>query len=154
MPDKSKIQSPTPLLDNLKHIGKNGNSLIGNSNREFDLTVQFLKNYEGSQATFNSYRRELERFLHWSWQIKKQGIAQHKREDIENFIRFCQKPPKSWIGSKHVPRFVSNHNAERVANPEWRPFIVTISKKERLDGRLPNKNNYQLSQSGIQAIFS
>lgn len=146
------LPCPTPLLDDLQHLGKNRNK--NNGNLEIDLAIQFLKNYEGSQATFNSYRRELERFLHWSSQVKQQMINQHKREDMEEFIRFCQKPPKTWIGLKNVSRFMINENAERVANCEWRPFVVSISKKERLDGKLPDKNNYQLSQSGIQAIFS
>ena len=37
-------------------------------------TLQFLVSYGGSTATFNAYRRELERLLQWSWHIQQTSI--------------------------------------------------------------------------------
>ncbi|WP_444946809.1 hypothetical protein ACJJIP_09975 [Microbulbifer sp. VTAC004] len=58
--------------------------------------VLFLYSYNGSQATFNSYRRELERLLQWAWRIEEVSILSHKREHIEDFVQFCIEPPIAW----------------------------------------------------------
>ena len=68
--------------------------------------IAFLISYNGSQATFNAYRRELERLLHWSWKITKKSVCDLRRADIETYLQFCQKPPESWISLKKVPRFI------------------------------------------------
>jgi len=78
-------------------------------------------------GTFNSYRRDVERLLHWSWHIAGKILEELKRDDIEAFIRFCQKPPAAWIGLKKAPRF-KVVDGIRVPNPEWRPFVATVSK--------------------------
>ena len=59
-----------------------------------------------SKGTFNAYRREVEKLLQWTWQIKEKTIKDLRQEDIEEFIQFCQKPSKSWIGLKKAPRFI------------------------------------------------
>lgn len=41
---------------------------------DFQKAQAFLKCYIGSQGTFNSYRREIERLLHWSWVIAKKSL--------------------------------------------------------------------------------
>jgi hypothetical protein len=46
------------------------------------MEIAFLKNYIGSVGTFNSYRRETERLLQWSWLIAKKSIKQLRCEDI------------------------------------------------------------------------
>ena len=83
---------------------------------------------------------------------KVQYALKHKREDIEAFIEFCIKPYKRWIGLKNVARF-KLVNGEKVPNPEWRPFTVTISKQDRYAGMEPNKTDYQLSQSALKVMF-
>ncbi|MBI5447243.1 MAG: tyrosine-type recombinase/integrase [Gammaproteobacteria bacterium] len=120
-----------------------------------DLTQawDFLLSYRGSEATFNAYRREIERLLQWAWFVAQKSLRNLRRLDIETFIEFCQKPPKSWIGTKQVARFV-NQNAQRIPNPEWRPFVTAISKKAHSEGQVPNINQYILSQNALQAIFS
>lgn len=69
--------------------------------------LEFLKSYKGSQGTFNAYRREIERLLHWSTLVAKKTLKDLKRQDMEDFIHFCQKPPKSWIGVNKFPRFIN-----------------------------------------------
>jgi site-specific recombinase XerD len=152
---KKKQLSPLPLLDSLEYIGKqvppSSLSLIQKS--DFLMAVSFLKAYVGSLGTFNSYRREIERFLHWTWIISKKSIKDLKREDIENFILFCQKPPKSWIGIKKAPRFVEKEG-KRKSNSEWRPFVVTISKAAHRKGVNADIDNFELSQGAIKELFA
>jgi len=120
---------------------------------EYGHALRFLYSYRGSFETFNAYRREIDRFLQWSWFVRQKPILQLKRLDIEAFIEFCQKPPKRWIASKMVARFMIKDGAT-VSNPEWRPFIVKIPKKAFQDGERPNKASFELSQQGIKQIFA
>lgn len=120
--------------------------------KDFSIALNFLYTYRGSLATFNSYRRELERFLQWSWFIRKQSILIHKRDDIEAFIEFCIKPPKNWINLKTVAKF-KNDDGVKKPNPEWRPFEAHVTKQEHKEGLKPNKNTYKFSQVSIKATF-
>ena len=122
------------------------------ASHDYQCVLNFLYSYRGSQDTFDAYRRELERLLQWSWFVRDQSVMKHKREDAEAFIEFCMKPYKSWIGLKNVARF-KLINSEKIPNPEWRPFIVNISKRDRNAGITPDKNNYQLSQQALKVMF-
>ena len=37
--------------------------------------------------TYSTYRREIERLLHWSWQIAEKSVLELKRADIEAYIK-------------------------------------------------------------------
>lgn len=119
---------------------------------DYKLALNFLYSYRGSHDTFGSYRRDIERFLQWSWFIKEQSVLKHKREDIESFIEFCIKPNKSWIGHKKVARF-KNVDGERQTNPEWRPFDVYVSKAEHKENIKPEKKDYKFSQQALKVMF-
>lgn len=157
---------PKPLFDSLEYMDSNLEtqivhirSLIPDALKEADVigdykyTCRFLLAYRGSAETFKSYRREIERLLQWSWFIQAKTLKDLRRNDIENFLEFCQSPPINWIGVKQVPRFL-NQGGFRIANPMWRPFVATVSKKAHRDGQLPDKKAYTLSQSALQAIFA
>ena len=151
----AKYPIPSPLFDTLatlKEQAPRANVLLSCAPRDLQLVVDFLRQYDGNQATFNSYRREVERLLHWSWLIQKKSVLKLKRADIEAYVKFCQKPRKSWIGLKKVSRF-KVVTGERVANTQWRPFVATLSKVARQQGQTPTKNDYTLSQKTIQEIF-
>lgn len=121
--------------------------------QDYYQCCRFLQSYEGNQATFNAYRRELERLLHWSWHVAHKVLPEIKREDIEAYIYFCQRPRETWIATQSVSRFIEREGA-RIANPIWRPFVCTISKQARKAGQSVSVKNYQLSQSGVQAVFA
>lgn len=147
-----------PLFDNLDHLSKNHVHAILptsdlNVGEDFRISLKFLNCYVGSLGTFNSYRREAERLLHWSWLIKKKTLTAIKREDIEAYLHFCQNPPKSWISLKKVPRFIEKEGC-RQPNPDWRPFVASISKFSRKQGVTPTKEDFSLSQGAIQEIFA
>lgn len=145
-----------PLFDSLDHLHKNADNVLLPDARflpDFTHTLEFLKSYNGSLGTFNSYRREAERLLQWCWQIRGIRLTELKRDDIEQFVRFCQNPPPAWIALKKVPRFIEKEGL-RVPNPEWRPFVATISKSARKRGDVSSIAQFSLSQGAVQEIFA
>lgn len=159
-----KRSSPTAIIDNLNYIENpfkqklfiadtyTRNKIAG-ANTDFEFVLKFLYSYNGSTATFNSYRRELERLLQWSWNIEKTSLLNLKREHIEDFIRFCFNPPKAWIGLKNVARF-KNKNGERTPNDEWRPFVITLTKTEHSKNKKADTSQYCPSQAAIKGTFT
>ena len=120
---------------------------------DYTKALNFLKAYNGSQGTFNAYRREVERLLHWCTLIAQKSLQEVKREDIESFIQFCQKPPTAWIGVNRLSRFITI-DGMRLPNPKWRPFVVTIPKAAYQAGERPNPKDFELSQSAIKDMFA
>lgn len=159
-------ESPIPLFDAIEYLDSSFDNQVQvisarlpnildvqEATTDYQQCINFLKAYRGSQETFKSYRREIERLLQWTWFIQNKTLKQLRRNDLESFLEFCQNPPKEWIGIKQVPRFVIREGL-RVANSDWRPFVVSISKKAYRDGQVPNIKSYLLSQGALQAIFA
>jgi len=145
-----------PLFDTMNHLAVNEEYVKLPSAHhlpDFRHCLQFLRSYTGSLGTFNSYRRETERLLQWCWLIKKTTLIDLKREDIEQYIRFCQNPPENWISLKKVARFIEQ-NGIRQPNTQWRPFVVSLSKAARQQGQLPETARFSLSQGAIQEVFA
>lgn len=157
--------TPIPLFDALEHLSPTLDASLNIQSylpKELDPTLvhtdyqqayQFLYAYRGSEETFKSYRREIERLLQWSWFIQGKSLKQLRRADLEMFLEFCQNPKKNWIGVKHVPRFLNQEGLRKV-NPLWRPFVAAVSKKSYRDGIRPHIKSYFLSQNAIQSIFA
>jgi site-specific recombinase XerD len=148
---------PSPLFDTLEHL-KNSQVTLpdlieGNARLDYNHAINFLYHYRGSLATFNAYRREIERLIQWCWLIQKKALNKINRIDFETFIEFCQTPPEHWISIQHVDRFIEKDGL-RLPHREWRPFVACVSKKAFRDGKIPNVKNYSLSNSSLQAIFS
>lgn len=123
--------------------------------KEFRLCLEFLKSYGNSLDTFTAYRREIERMLQWAWLVVKKPIKEISRNDIRDYLQFVTSPPKNWIGTKTVSRFI--HDAAsglRKANTDWRPFVAKISKVARRHGKEASKTTYQLSNKSMEAIFA
>jgi site-specific recombinase XerD len=148
---------PIPLFDTLEHLKTENTPLPvladGDAKLDYQHAINFLYHYRGSQATFNSYRREIERLLQWCWFVQKKSLNKLNRIDFEAFLEFCQSPPKNWIGTRHVDRFIEKDGL-RLPHSDWRPFIVTVNKKAFRDGKVPNIKSYSPSNSAFQAIFS
>lgn len=152
MQDKN---APLPMFDSLEYIDKAIVKMPKHikCSDDFYHSVSFLQCYKGSLGTFNSYRREVERLMQWCQHVSGLSLKEIKRIDIEEYIKFCQNPPKSWIGVKKAPRFVIR-NSERVPNPEWRPFVVTLSKASVRLGNSPNIDDFELSQGAVKELFA
>jgi integrase len=150
----SITSAPHPIFDSRDHIEETyiKPSLIFNE-KDHRASIDFLQSYNGSSATFNAYRREVERLIQWTWVVRQQSITELRRADIEEYLHFCQDPPLAWIGTKVVTRFI-NKDGERIANPNWRPFVATISKAEHRQGKEVDRKNYELSQTAVREIFA
>lgn len=158
-------QAPAPIFDNLDTLDNPfqrksfstehllGGCPVAGADTDYEYAWKFIYSYNGSSATFNAYRREIERLLQWSWRVAGLSILELRREHLEEYIRFCQKPPATWIGTKNVARFVSR-NGERLVNPQWRPFVAGVSKTEHRAGVAPDQKRFVLSAAAVQAIFS
>jgi hypothetical protein len=76
-----------PLFDTLDNIADaiklSWNDAPSFCKTDYKNAVEFLISYNSSHATFNAYRRELERLLHWSWKIVEKSICDLRRADIE-----------------------------------------------------------------------
>lgn len=160
------MQAPTPLLESFEVFKETykpsapfalpekikSNAPQGSA-EDFVQAQAFLYSYRGSTDTFHAYRREIERLLAWSWWVQKKSLKELTRVDMEAFVTFCHKPPLSWIGMVHVPRFL-DVSGRRVPNPAWRPFVVQASKRGKRLGDVVSAKDYQLSQSSVRALFA
>jgi len=158
--------TPIPLFDSLEYLELTHarqasdiesrlpeNLTAKDALSDYKHSCQFLEAYRGSAETFKSYRREIERLFQWTWFVQGKPLKELRRKEIETFLEFCQAPFENWIGVKQVPRFFDKDGL-RVANSEWRPFVVSVSKKQHRDGHVPDTKMYTLSQSALQAIFA
>lgn len=154
-PIASMRRAPLACFDTIKQIDDIVAPvyLTRSQRNDFDMARSFLQAYTGSLGTFNSYRRDVERLLHWTWHIAGKVLEDLKREDIETFVRFCQKPPAAWIGTKKTPRFKVKEGA-RESNPEWRPFVATLSKSAFKKGQLPDKASYAPSNGSVKELLA
>lgn len=150
--------APSPLFDNLDYLAdpfresaqQVGAHLPEKHQNDFYFSLRYLKSYQGSSATFNSYRREVERLLQWAWTIEALSLSDLRREHIERYIEFVMRPPVSWIGSKNVSRFV-NSKGVRIPNPDWRPFVTP---KNKALGVSQTAETYTPSQKALQSCFA
>jgi len=153
---------PHPLFDTVENLTEIPDCIdtylkslnIAESQKEYKLCLDFLKSYANSRDTFNAYRREVERFLHWSWLVCKRPLKELTRNEVRDYLQFAKSPPPSWIATKTVSRFIQNELGLRQANPAWRPFVVRLSKMAIRHGRKISKSTYQLGNKSIEAIFA
>lgn len=146
------MPSPLPIFDTLENHKKMENTHHPYP-QDYEQAKSFIYSYRGSLATFNAYRREVERLLQWSAHKLQKPINKIKRENIEQYIQFCQSPPDEWIGLHKCDRFLVKMG-KRVPNPNWRPFVITLSKTATKGGKIAAIQDYHLSQKALQAIFA
>jgi site-specific recombinase XerD len=149
-------QIPSPFFDGLQPMLANEDyrpKLAKAFKQDYELAKKFLLSYRGSIDTFNSYRREIERFLQWCQLIANKNVKQIRRDEFEAFLEFCQNPPKSWIATTVENRFIEK-DGKKIPNKKWRPFVAKISKTDTKFGGKPDKKNYELSEKAFKALFA
>ncbi len=118
--EKSSPSNLHPIFDSLDFIKSQALLPVyqdfPEAQADFKQAQAFLLSYQGNAATFQTYRREVERLLQWAWLIAQKSVRTLGRTEIEAYLAFCQNPPRSWIGLKKVPRFLDKGSA-RVPNP-------------------------------------
>lgn len=150
-----------PLFDTLEHLQNTPkcvqpyleNMPFSSCQTEFELTKQFLQSYAGSQDTFNAYRREVERVLQYCWLVRKISLSTFTRNELRDYLNFCQNPPAEWLSTKHVARFIVKAG-ERQVNPEWRPFVLRPTKTQIRHGIHLENSDYRLSPKSQQALLA
>lgn len=151
-----KLARPAPLFDTQDNLAEQqvpkAIEALSFAQQDFLILKDFLLQYSGSRDTFTAYRREAERLAQWAWFVAEKSLLDLRRYDIETYIAFCQSPPKSWIGTKKVARFINNAG-ERMTNPEWRMFVATTKKSNHREGATPNTSKYEFSQKALQSLF-
>lgn len=83
-------KSPLAIFDTLEQISVTNASELEKQYLNNEDIIKAYSSYKtGSKGIFNAYRREVERLLHWCHSIANKLIKGLRREDIENFIKFC-----------------------------------------------------------------
>jgi len=145
---------PLPIFNTLESLEQRTAPLPDYVNKaDFEISREFLLAYRGSPDTFYSYRRDVDRFMQWIYLIAQMDIKCIGRQNIENYIQFCQKPPASWIATKMAPRFIASEGGVLCPNPDWRPYVAKVSKEAYQKGKKPSIKRYRLSDKGIQATL-
>lgn len=147
----------TPIFDNIVSLKAqtalcHPQALESFCQDDFQYARSFLLSYDGSEATYNTYRKEIEKLLQWSWFVHQNSVRTLKRTEIEAFIQFCQSPPIEWIGTQYFPRFMESQG-QRLPHPEWRPFVAKVSKHAHRKGHRPQAQDYEPSQASIKELF-
>lgn len=189
-----KIPCPLPIFDDKKYLSElrgaqqekarphkdaipkcaNLSDVLDDYRRALD----FLLKYEGSDDTFATYRREIDRFLLWLWYARPDAdgklgtpglLHELKRADMEAYFDFIKSPPMEWRDIQIRNRFL-DVGGERVPNPEWRPFVVKVKKLDRKnaihgeaataksrqkleENARPDIENYSMSESSYAIAF-
>jgi len=114
---KKLPKSPRPLFDSNDQLFNEDGVLpyviptgVVPANHKFDaqndlaLAISFLFQYKENPHTLAAYRRDIERFLLWSWIINKSSILDLNEDDLGSYLHFFKKPPSTWIGTSTVRR--------------------------------------------------
>lgn len=145
------IKPPVPFFDTLEAMPDPFRHPVGSVDHllrdpppdavaDYQSASEFIYSYRGSPDTFNTYRREVEHFLHWCWLVAGKPAVRIAREDVEAYVEFARQPPRSWIGARNVPRYLERAGA-RAPNPAWRPYVS-------------GGGEYAVSQAALQSLFS
>lgn len=142
-PDKLHQEAKAPA--HLRHLGEYVLT-------DYPCAHAFVYAYKDNTDTYNAYRRETERLLLWAWHIQQKSLLELKRVDLDEYLKFCQKPPKTWIGFKRAPHYI-DRDGQRIPNSEWRPFVVSSSKADTKAGKHTSVGQYALSDKSFKDIF-
>jgi len=104
-----------------------------------------------SVHTYDRFRNEIEKFLLWSFLIKKSPIDEMRKNDILEYADFCWKPPVTWIGTSNQERFKLK-NSYFDSNELWRPYKIQAAKSQL--SKDVDKKKYRPSQQTLTSTFT
>jgi site-specific recombinase XerD len=92
------------------------------AHNDIEAVQQFLNEYASSEATYRSYKKEVERLVLWAVVEKKKPLSSLTREDFSLYSEFLKdpQPHERWCGPKRGrkgARFTEG----------WRPFVGPLS---------------------------
>ena len=104
-----------------------------------------------SEHTYTRFRSEVEKFLMWAFQIKKDPIDQYRKKDILEYADFCWQPPENWITLVNQDKFLPHSSGVYQQNEVWAPFRLLLAKS---DNSKPDKKSYRPSQEKLNSVFT
>lgn len=119
---------------------------------DYRASLDFLLAFSKSPETFKAYRREVDRFLIWLWNVRKMALSDITRHDIEDYLDFCKNPPRDWRDIEIKRRFITE-NGVRKPNPDWRPYVVQIPKAIRKSGKEISLDDWSQSNASFKATL-
>ena len=105
-----------------------------------------------SEHTYDRFRNDVERFLLWSFIVKKKPIDQLRKSDFLEYADFCWQPPVTWIGTSNQERF-KIANGYSSANEHWFPFKIQSPKSQKAQFVI-DKKKYRPSQQTLTSMFT
>ena len=105
-----------------------------------------------SSHTYDRFRNDVERFLLWSFIVKKKPIDQLRKSDLLEYADFCWQPPVSWIGTSNQVRFKIT-NGYSAANELWFPYKIQAPKSLKAQFQI-DKKKYRPSQQTLSSMFT
>ncbi len=98
----------------------------------------FLMRHSTTAGTYSLFRGEVQRFLNFIWLVQQKSLRELGGDDIDAYMEFVKGPPASWSTSKWTgdqkgdgrQRGYMTKNGARVANPKWRPFYDTGTRRK------------------------
>lgn len=81
--------TPQAIFDNAEFLKSDTPPfhLSESFSNDFKHAKQFLLSYKNNDSTFNSFRREIERFAQYCWFVVKKNMRDMKREEIGHKVR-------------------------------------------------------------------
>ena len=105
-----------------------------------------------SAHTYERFRNDVERFLLWSFIVKKKPIDQLRKSDLLEYADFCWQPPVDWIGTSNQERFKIT-NGYSAANELWFPYKIQAPKSLKSQFVI-DKKKYRPSQQPLSSMFT
>lgn len=157
----ASIPLPLPLFDTMDHLNDTPKCVkdwlnkanIPEIETQYQCAQKFLSNYAGSPDTYNTYRREVERHLQWAWLLHIKPLHAIESTDIHDYMSFVQQPPKPWISTKNVARFIDSAQG-REHNRDWRPFVVRLAKSQHKLGEVPQVHHYRMHHKSLASVLA
>ena len=144
----TKIRKPKPVLwgiDEADDVGRRAFHIdtLPYCADNHQVLMRFLSMYSASKDTYQTYRRELERWVQWCWLVRQVDMLQALRDDVLAFLAFCKSPPHHWIGHKLSARFLNGD-----FHPDWHLFVI---RKKTGSSTL---QQYQWSESASKIMIA
>lgn len=119
------IPGVTQKIDLYTQSGPFSDECMIDANNDLEAVLKWLDQYKVKKTTYSTYKREAMRFLLWCSSEAGKNLTALKVDDLENYLKFIQDPPKSWCA------------------PQRRPFIKAL-----------NIVAYQCSARVINSLFN
>jgi len=83
--------------------------------------VKLWLNRYSKKTTYNTYKKEANRFLLWCVYERGLSLKALKVQDFESYFNFLKNPPLSWIAQKRPGKKGRDES-------DWKPFLGPLSK--------------------------